>query len=289
MVNIGLIGSMGSIGVHVRKLKEIPGLRMIGKSSVGLMEAPGGLSLPVPEFNRQELIEASDAVVVDQPALLSPELLKQAVRSGKHFYFSEFPALAEEEVSGLIKLAGEAGSGICIRNPLADEPLTRWIVNHRKEPLYLSLFCPAEQVPDRRAFLLQHLFYAVRLFDAPPRKIRVSGTHHPDPAFSFLNVRLEYATFSAFNLELFFPSKGSPSLRAFMPGLYLSGELSGGKAWLNHQELTPYPPAGDSLTSFLDPAGPADFCHRSNLEAYLSALRILSELLRKTDMYTPWL
>ncbi len=278
---------MSSLAAHARKLSTLPGIRMTGKSSVGIMETESK-SLSVPEFSRRDLVEACDMLVVDQSALLTPELLKHAVRTNKHLYFSDFPDFGDEGAAGLLKLAGEAGTAIYIQNPLADEPLTGWLCKNRREPLYVNLFESAAPEVDRRSLLLRYLFYAVGLFDAPPRKIRVSGTHHPGRGYRFLNLRLDYDTASTLNLELLVSPKAERSLRAALPGDYLTADLPAGKAWLNHHEMTPLPPATDSLGNFLIPADNGDFSHRSNLGAYKSALDTLEEVLQKSEIFTPW-
>ncbi|NQU85297.1 MAG: hypothetical protein HQ541_06010 [Mariniphaga sp.] len=65
MLNIGLIGKIASIEKQVEKLKKYPDVRIQGKSSVGTKTQNSEYSFTIPEYNRVELIERCDAIILE--------------------------------------------------------------------------------------------------------------------------------------------------------------------------------------------------------------------------------
>lgn len=288
MLKVGIIGSVSSIASHLQVFKNAKDIRVIGKSSVGMMEQSDGKYLSIPEFSRRDLVEASDLLVIDDSRLLHPDLLKSAVKSSRHLYFADYPLLSTEACHEMVKLSSEAQTMVYVRNPFLDKPLTSWIAQYRKEPLYLSMFESMSELPDKREFLTRYLFFAMAVFNAIPQKIRVSGIRQNETGFFFANVRLDYATYSSFNLELLIQPKATSTLKAAMPGKFLTGDLISGKAEMNQREFSPGPAAPDSLLSFLESAVSGNFHNRHNLHTYHAALLTLQDVMGKIELYTPW-
>ena len=84
MLKVGLIGNAGTMKSHVRSLKNVKGVQIIGKSSVGLMDQAENRDLSFPEYTRNDLIDAAEVLVVDNSSLLLPDLLKTAIKNNKH-------------------------------------------------------------------------------------------------------------------------------------------------------------------------------------------------------------
>ncbi len=288
MLKIGLIGNVGPMVSHIQQLKNIRDVQVIGKSSVGMMEEPESRFLSIPEFNRRELVEAADVLIVDKSQMLIPDLLIWAVKSSKHLYISDYPDIVTESCGELLKLAEEARTVIHIRNSLRTESLTGWLILNWQEPAYISIFESMTELPEKRTFLLKHLFFAYSLFNAYPQKIRVSGMHQSDTGFYFINIRLDYSTFSAYNLEMLIQPPGERNMKAVMPGKFLEGDLRSGKAFLNQREMVIHTPQSNSLADFLKDYGKEDFFLASNLDQYHAALDTLTDVLKKIELFTPW-
>lgn len=288
MLNVGLIGSMASIVSYARNLKNYKGVRIIGKSSVGAIEGSEAKSLVIPEFNRRELVETADLLIVERSSLLFPDLLRLAIRRNKHLYFSDFPDITLEECTDLLKLADEAETLVKIRNPLLGDPLTHWIAANWQEPACITLYETLPAIPDKKQLLIRYLYYAFTLFNAQPQKIRVSGVPQEGDGHYFMNFRLDYPTWSTFSIDLRFAAPAAQMVRAALPGKFLEGNALSGKALLNQHEITLPPPAVKEEETFAALFEENGWYRHSDLPAYCSTLSMLNELLRKLELYTPW-
>ncbi len=288
MLNIGLIGSVGSIATHVRDLKNIKGIRIVGKSSVGMMEQPEGKLLTIPEFNRRDLLDAADLLIVDRSSLLGFDLLKTAVKNNRHLYITDFPELTLEQCAELLKFSEEARTVVKIRNPLLEEAVTGWIAMNAQEPAYVSLFESLPGIPEKREVLTRYLYYAMALFKSTPLKIRVTGIHQPASGFLFYNMRLEYPSNSTINLEILNQENTARTVRAAFPGKFLEGNCLTGKAHLNMQEINILSGAAKEPASFISLAETGNFFLHSDLGTYYAMLSTLHEVLRKIELYTNW-
>jgi hypothetical protein len=288
MLKVGLIGSVSSIALDLHKIQSLPGIQVIGKSSVGMIGQAEDKFLSVPESNRKELVEASDVIVVDHTPLIYPDLFIFAIKNNKHLFINDFPDISADEALELFKLAEEAKTTVFIKNPLLDEPITDWLFKNKREPSYLSFFDAEVDYPEKKSFLLKYLFYATSLFDIQPQKIRVSGIHLPASPVNFINVRLEYSSNSTINLELLIQPHQERTFKAAVPGKFLSGDFISGNAILNNCNLPFVKNTTNSLVDFLNAYKSENFYRLTNLNAYISTLQTLHNLLGKINLYTSW-
>jgi hypothetical protein len=288
MIKIGLIGNFGSIANHIDQMKSVREIQLIGKSSVGMMEEPVGKYLSIPEFNRKELIEAADFLIIDKSPLIVPDLIRQAVRNGKHLFFTDCPDISPEYCSELLKLAEEAKTMIHIGTLPGSDSFIHWLRTNWQEPAYISLFESLPELPDKIPYLNRQLLFALTFFRVPPQKIRASGIHQAYSGFYFINVRLDFPTYSTFNLELLIQPPVTRNIKVALPGKFLTGDYTSGRMSVDHKETAlPHPPM-NVLVKMLNEFNSADFFLHSNLELYYSTLLTLREVLRKVDLFTPW-
>jgi hypothetical protein len=288
MLKIGLIGNLGSIVTHIGQLKNIKDIQLIGKSSVGMMEEPQGKYLSIPECNRKELVEKADFLIVENSNLLFPDLIKVAIKDNKHLYITDLPEISPEQCLELLKLAEEAKTMVHICNYPGSESFTNWLNENWKEPAYLSLFESLPALPDKLLYLTKYLLFALSLFKSAPQKIRVSGIHQPDSAFYFINVRLDFPSYSTFNLEMLVQSIGSRNIKIVLPGKFLTSDFTSTKAILNQKEITLPPSRFNPVVELLHKYGTHNFFAESNLNMYYSTLLTLRDVLRKIELFTPW-
>lgn len=272
----------------VHLLKTIPEIQVIGKSSIGMMEQAEARFLSIPEYNRRELFETADILIIDNSHLLQFDLIKSAVKNNKHLYFCDYPDLSPDSCLELLKLADEAKTGIHIRNSLMIEPLTFWIARNFQEPVYISFFESLPELPEKRAFMIRFLHYIRMLFGNSPQKIRCSGIDHLGTGYSFINIRFDYSTYSTVNLEIAVQPKINRSLKIAMPGKFLEGNFISGKAWLNQSDFPTNFPVEDSIISFLKNTDSEILFDKTNLNSYYSALLTLNDVVKKIELYTPW-
>ncbi len=288
MIKVGLIGNLGSVTHQIGQLKNVREIQVIGKSSVGMMEEMHGKYLNIPEVNRKELVEASDFLMVEKSRLLLPDLLRLSIRNNKHLFITDFPDIQPDQCAELIKLAEEAGTMVRIADQALSDAYHLWVAENWKEPAYINIFETLAELPDKRVYLTTYLFLALSLFKAIPQKIRVSGIHQPNTGFYFINIRLDFPSFSAFNLEMLIQPYGGKNIRAVFPGKFLTGDFTTQKALADYKEITLPLPRHHAVAELLSRYGTDDFYASSNLSIYYSTLITLREVLRKIELFTPW-
>ena len=139
MLQLGLIGDIQVLEPYARKAMEHPEVVITGKSSVGTQPQPGSFRLHAPEFNRIELIERSDALLINRFSLLPFQLVCDMVKKTRHIFAISFPDLSFEECYKLAKLASEAKTVIQIINPLYYKPPVMWLNKNIIKPSFISV------------------------------------------------------------------------------------------------------------------------------------------------------
>ena len=65
MLNVGLIGNTEILEPFVIRFKENKNINVIGKASVGATAQMNSFHFSIPEFNRVELNEREDVIIMD--------------------------------------------------------------------------------------------------------------------------------------------------------------------------------------------------------------------------------
>ena len=287
MVKIGLIGNVASLQKYVGQLKKETGIEVVGKSSVGLMDIPGASLMSVPEYARNALMDVSDALIVDKSAMVSFDMLKDAVRKYRHVYITDVPELIPSQCVELQKLVDEAGTIVQIRNPLMDTPFANWIRTNIQEPLYVSHIESYSELPEKRRLFLRLLMFAYALLQTTPQKVRVTGVHHNESGFVFVNVRLDYASNTAVNFEIQSPSANETKTRVILPGKLL--EVSpAGQMTVNGSNFHPDTPVRSELSQFIENLKSGKLEQGSGLPVLHPVLITFDEIGRKLSQYIPW-
>lgn len=269
-----------------QKLSLVKGFEIIGKSSIGLMNQPLDDVLSAPEYAKNDLIEVTDVIIINNSSMVNFAMLKDAVRGYKHVFIADIPEFTPAQCFELQKLIEESGNIVHIRNPLMDMPATRWVVLNRKEPLYINYFESIDSKTDKRDFLVKLLLYAYVIHHAPPQKIRVSGIPAKEGAYTFLNIRLDFAAFSAMNFEILLQKKTEIKFKAVMPGTYLESE--NGKTMVNHKEFTLEEEVMPEFSEFIESVNGKTNKTALGFQALYKALVSYEELLGKLALYAPW-
>ncbi|MGC9353332.1 MAG: hypothetical protein ACP5D9_05815 [Mariniphaga sp.] len=189
MLNLGLIGDIQLLEPFTKKALELRKIHIAGKSSVGTQ--PGNLRLSVPEFNRIELIERSDALLINRFSLLPFQLLCDMVKKSKHFFATSYPRLTVEECNHLSKLATEAKTVIQVTNPFYYFPAVLWLNANIKQPalIEVSFFKNEQPATDTLVQLLLMLKNAAGL---NPRKAGAVSFHSAPADSEINNIQLEF-------------------------------------------------------------------------------------------------
>lgn len=205
MLNIGLIGKLTSIEKQIDKLKKYPDIRIQGKSSVGTKSQPTDYRFSIPEYNRIELIERSDAILLEDSSLIPYSLIKDSVKRRKHIFFLEYPDFDEDQCQELIKLIEEAGTTVQIKNPLYFNSSVQYMVHHTTTPFYLKVEILKKLSETQNNRILWDITLLIlKMGQHLPQKIKTIHTDHPENIFKFRNIRLEYSDSSVLELNLIF-------------------------------------------------------------------------------------
>jgi hypothetical protein len=287
MLKVGIIGNVASMQAYVQHLKKVPGFEIVGKSSIGMIDQPTDSLLSVPEYVKTALLEASDVLIIDKSSMVNFDLLKDAVRKYKHLFFSDIPELTPVQCLDLHKLSSEAGNIVQIRNPLFEEPVAFWIAKQWQEPAYVNYFEGTSQIAGNRKMLIKLLLYAHQIFKGSPQKIRVSGVNNQGGTSSFLNIRLDYSTFSAINFEILQQPENEIKIRAAIPGKFIES-ASRNHFTINHEKLSIDTPHISEFSVFVDNLKSGTLNSGTGLHTLYHVLGTFEELLKKLSLYAPW-
>ncbi len=189
MLNLGLIGDIQLLEPFIQKAHKRQEIHITGKSSVGTQ--PGNFRLSAPEFNRIELAERSDALLINRFSLLPFQLLCDMVKKSKHFFATSYPRLTVDECNHLSKLAAEAKTVVQIANPLYYSPAVQWLNANIKQPALIEVSFFKDEPPTNDT-LVQLLLMLKTATGLNPRKTSAT-TFHSTPADSVIhNIQLEF-------------------------------------------------------------------------------------------------
>ena len=139
MLNIGLIGNTEILEPFVKRLRENLNINVIGKASVGTSAQLNSFHFSIPEFNRVELIERADVLIMDNSSLMPFKILTEIVKKSKHVFTAGYLNLTIDECAQIVKLANESGSIIQVSNPYFFTPAIQWLNNNISSPVYLDV------------------------------------------------------------------------------------------------------------------------------------------------------
>jgi hypothetical protein len=177
---------------------------------------------------------------------------------------------------------------VFISDQVLSDSYHSWLKDNWKEPAYINIFESLPELPEKRTYLIRYLFFAISLFKAPPQKIRVSSVHQPGSGFHFINIRLDFPSFSTFNLEMLIQPSGGQNIRMILPGRFLTGDFHTHKAVLDQKETNLPSPRQQAIAELLTRFASEDFYASSNLSIYHATLLTLRETERKIELFTPW-
>jgi hypothetical protein len=237
MLNIGIIGNTEVLEPHVKRIQKNKNVIVIGKASVGMSTQINSFHYSIPEFNRVELIERAEILLVDNSTLLPFELLCDIVKKGKHIFMTEYLNLSVEEFEQLIKLTQESRSLVQVTNPYFYLPGIQWLNDKLPKPFFLDIskFCSGKNFKDS-IFPLLLMLKGVAGLD--PKKTNVISFKSDKNEPGFTNVRLEYGNASVVNLNFGNQlSFNKFSIKGFSNDLFVSMRFNKDIFLLNNKKI----------------------------------------------------
>lgn len=200
MLNIGLIGNTEILEPFVKRLRENKNINVIGKASVGSNAQLDSFHFSIPEFNRVELIERADVLIIDNSSLMPFKILSEIVKKSKHVFTAGYLNLTIDECTQIVKLANESGSIIQVSNPYFFTPAIQWLNNNISSPVYVDVLDFTENNKNDN-LLYPIVLMLLELTGISPKKVgAVTFNSNPNKS-DFTNVRLEFGDASVVNIS----------------------------------------------------------------------------------------
>jgi hypothetical protein len=285
MMNVGLIGKTAVLEPHVLKLKENPLVNIIGKASVGSSSQLNSFHYSIPEFNKVELVERADIVVMDNSNPYPFKLMQDIIKKSKHIFCTEHPALTIDECTELNKLSNESGSVVQITNPYFYTPAIQWLNENVHLPAFIeySNFEPGSTANES---LYAMLLMLLGVTGISPKKIgAITFPGYNNSKFS--NVRLEFNDASVINLNYGkLESLNDFKIRIYSDNQFITFNFTQNTFQCNNKQL--------ELDSYVSVK---EFDHfiktvehkekkTSSLEDYLIAMHVVQKINRKLTQFS---
>ncbi|WP_347840034.1 hypothetical protein [uncultured Draconibacterium sp.] len=199
MLNVGLIGNTEILEPFAVEIKKNALINIIGKASVGSSAELTGFHYSIPEFNRVELIERADVIVMDNSTPMPFKFMRDIVKKSKHIFCAEYPDLSIDECAELNKLINESRSVVQVTNPYFFTAAIQWVNKNIKTPAFID-YSNFESTVTEKKSLYPMLLMLLGITGVSPKKIGAVTF----PGFNnskFTNVRLEFGDASVVNLN----------------------------------------------------------------------------------------
>lgn len=198
-MNVGLIGKTAVLEPHALEIRKNTSVNIIGKSSVGSSSQLNSFHYSIPEFNRVELVERADIILMDNSTPMPFKLMSDIVKKSKHIFCVEHPALTIEECTELVKLSNESGSIVQVTNPYFFKPAIQWMNSNIQIPAFIE-YSNFEAKGGASESLYTMLLMMLGITGISPKKIgALTFPGYNNSKFS--NVRLEFSDSSVISLS----------------------------------------------------------------------------------------
>ncbi len=285
MLNIGIVGNTEILEPYVKRIQKNKNVNVIGKASIGTSTQLNGFHFSIPEFNRRELIERADVLLVDNSSRLPFDMLCNIVKKTKHIFATEYLSISTDECAQLVKLANESGSVVQITNPYYYTPAIQWLSDTVSTPLFIDISKNTKDVSWREA-LYPILLMLTKITGISPRKFGATAFESAKNETKFANVRLEFGDASVVNINV-----GSQipdekfKIKVFSKNKFASLNFNKKLYILNNSPigLTDYSTVNELdafIGSILDST-----TRNSNLEEYYIAMQLIDLIEKKITQF----
>ena len=200
MLNVGLIGNTEILEPFVKSFRENKNINVIGKTSVGTTSQMNSFHFSIPEFNRVELIERADLIIMDNSSLMPFKVLTEIVKKSKHVFMARYLDLTIDECTQIVKLTNESGSVVQVSNPLFFKPAIQWLNNNILSPVYVDIL-DFTKINNNENLLYPIILMLIELTGISPKKVGAVTFNSNTNQSDFTNVRLEFGDASVVNIS----------------------------------------------------------------------------------------
>lgn len=285
MLNVGLIGNTKILEPFVMEIKKNAQINIIGKASVGSSEELTGFHYSIPEFNRVELIERADLIIMDNSTPMPFKFMRDIVKKSKHIFCAEYPDLTIDECTELNKLINESRSVVQVTNPYFFSPAIQWANKNIKTPAFIDYSNFENDVTEKKSMYYM-LLMLLKLTGISPKKIG-AVTFPGYNNSKFTNVRLEFGDASVVNLNF----GKLESLKNFKVRIYSDNQFAtfnfSKEKYLSDNKTIDF--ADDCLVNELDTfiqAIEGKINKTSTLDDYLIAMHVTQKINKKIAQFS---
>lgn len=234
MVKLGILG-VGHLGnIHLKCLKEIPSIEVIGFYDPKEEAAQKAINTyGITRFKSYEaLLQVTDAIDIITPTSSHYELAAQAIQAKKHVFIEKPLAATLAEAASLVKLAQQYQIKAQIGHVERFNPAFLAIQNISLQPLFieahrLAMFNPrGTDVSVVLDLMIHDLDLVLTMVQSPLKSVSASGVAVVSKNLDIANVRLEFDNGCVANLTASRISmKQMRKIRLFQKDAYLSVDL----------------------------------------------------------------
>ena len=159
-------------------------------------------SYTIPEYNRVELLERSDALILDDHTLLPYELIKDAIKRSKHIFFADYPEYSKQQLQELIKLIDESGTIVQVKNPLIYNPAVNWIGKKLSTPFFMDIDLKLIHNNPNEFPLIELVMMLLKLSALELKKVKPMYFKNEVKEYRYNNIRFEFNNSSVSHLKI---------------------------------------------------------------------------------------
>lgn len=284
MLNVGIIGNTEVLEPFVKRLRENKNINVIGKSSVGTNAHLDGFHFSIPEYNKVELIERADVLLIDNASLMPFKLLSDIVRKSKHVFTAGYLNLTIDECSQIVKLANESGSVIQVSNPYFFTPAMQWLSNNISSPVFLDITDFTES--NQENLLYPIILMLLDITGISPKKVGAVTFNSSPNKSDFTNVRLEYGDASVVNISYgSLESLDEFKVRIYSKNNFISLNFTRGNFVCNNQPIDLSVDKNINETDYFVETIMNKARRKSTLEDYLIAMYLSQKINKKIAQF----
>ena len=236
MLNFGIIGDIKSLDKYIGLIQKNPDAQIIGKSSVGTRTKDDSTQFTIPEFNRIELIDRSDALIINNFSLFPFSTLCDMVKKSKHVFATEYPDLSIGECTQLVKLTHEAKTIFQFINPFYHQPQVQWLSDNLKFPSLTNISYFSDEISKNT--LLQLLLMLKATTGLKPKKLNAVSFIGEKENQVFNNLHFQFGDASVTNLSFGQTElKNEFSIKTYANKQFVALDLNSQNNKVNNQKI----------------------------------------------------
>lgn len=200
MLNLGVIGRTNNLESRIKRIQKNKNVNVVGKTSVGTNAEVDSFHYSIPEYNKIELIERCDILLLDNSSLVGFDMICDIIKKSKHIFMAEYMDLNIDQCSTLVKFSKESGSVVQVKNPYFFKPEIQWLNKKLLRPTFLDISYFEAETDEKQIFQL--ILMLLKLTGISANKVGAVSFKSKKSKSSFNHIRLEFNDASVVNINV---------------------------------------------------------------------------------------